>query len=139
MGDAADMAALSSYDKGKRSFHGKSYKNDLLAHLDFQERLWEPVRATKKKTPYRIILEGNHEHRIEKALDLSPELSGTIGFRDYDFDKYYHEVVRYEGSTPGILHLEGALFSHYFVTGISGRPLGGERPGHMLINKNGIS
>lgn len=139
MGDAADMESLSSYDKGKRSFYGKSYSKDIAAHLDFQERLWEPVRRTKKRLPHRVILEGNHENRIERALDLSPELEGTIGFRDYDFDRYYDEVIRYDGGLPGIYRRDGILFAHFFPTGISGRPLGGERPAHMLIAKNGVS
>lgn len=138
-GDAADMSSLSDYDKGKRSFHGRSYKKDIDAHLDFQDRLWYPVRATKKKMPYRIILEGNHEHRIERALDHSPELAGTIGFADYQFDDYYHEVIRYDGQLPGVVEVEGILFAHFFPTGISGRPLSGERPAHMLIGKNGVS
>lgn len=139
MGDAADMESLSSYDKGKRSFHGKSYKKDIDAHLDFQERLWEPVRRTKKKLPYRIALEGNHENRIERALDLSPEMQGVIGFEDFKFDDYYNEVVRYDGGLPGIYKRDGILFAHFFPTGVSGRPIGGERPAHMLLAKNGMS
>ena len=139
MGDQFDMPSLSSYDKGKRSFHGKSYAKDIQAGLEFHDRLWGPVRATKKKMPYRIVLEGNHEQRIERALDLSPELAGTIGFNDYDFDSYYHEVVRYDGGTPGIIEIEDILFAHYFITGVSGRPIGGERPAHMLLAKNGHS
>ena len=139
MGDAIDLESLSSYDKGKRSFHGKTYKKDLDAHLDFQERLWGPVKATKKKLPHRVILEGNHENRIERALDLSPELAGTIGFDDFLFDKYYDEVVRYDGGLPGIYKRDEILFAHFFPTGVSGRPIGGERPAHMLLAKNGIS
>ncbi len=139
MGDAADMESLSSYDKDKRSFHGKSYKKDIEAHLDFQERWWSKVYTQKKKRPLRIVLEGNHEHRIERALDLSPELEGTIGFQDYDFDRHYDKVVRYEGSTPGIIEVEGIQFAHFFITGVSGRPVSGERPAHMLLNKYGTS
>ena len=139
MGDAIDLESLSSYDKGKRSFHGKSYKKDLDAHLDFQERLWAPIKATKKKLPHRVFLEGNHENRIERALDLSPELAGTIGFGDFLFDKYYDEVVRYDGGLPGIYKRDGILFAHFFPTGVSGRPIGGERPAHMLLAKNGMS
>lgn len=139
MGDAADMESLSSYDKGKRSFHGKSYKKDIEAHLDFQERLWGPVKATKKKLPHRVILEGNHENRIERALDLSPELQGTMGFEDYEFHRYYDEVVRYDGGLPGIYKRDNILFAHFFPTGVSGRPIGGERPAHMLLAKNGMS
>lgn len=139
MGDAADMESLSSYDKGKRSFHGKSYKKDIESHLDFQERLWEPLRRQKKKMPYRIVLEGNHENRIERALDLSPEYQGMIGFDDYLFSEYYDEVIRYDGGLPGIYQRDGILFAHFFPTGVSGRPIGGERPAHMLLAKNGMS
>lgn len=139
MGDAADMSSLSSYDKGKRSFTGKSYKKDIDSHLEFQDRWWGPVRRTKKKLPQRIVLEGNHERRVERALDLSPELTGTIGFDAFDFDREYDDVVRYEGDTPGIYQQDGLLFAHFFITGISGRPVGGERPAHMLIAKNGCS
>jgi len=139
LGDTADMSSLSNYDKGKRSFHGRSYKSDIDAHLDFQERLWGPVKARKKKLPRRVILEGNHEHRIERALDLSPELAGTIGFNDYDFDSYYNDIVRYDGATPGIIDIEGILFAHYFITGVSGRSISGERPATMLLAKTGQS
>ncbi len=139
MGDAADMSSLSSYDKGKRSFHGKSYKKDLDSHLEFQERLWEPVRRQKKKLPFRFVLEGNHENRIERALDLSPEMQGVIGFSDFQFDRYYDEVIRYDGGLPGIYKRDGILFAHFFPTGVSGRPIGGERPAHMLLSKNGMS
>lgn len=139
MGDHADMPSLSSYDKGKRSFHGKSYKKDIDVSLDFQERLWEPVRRQKKRLPHRVILEGNHEQRIERVLDLSPELAGTVDFNDLQFDKYYDEVVRYDGGLPGIYRRDGILFAHFFPTGVSGRPVGGERPAHMLLAKNGIS
>lgn len=139
LGDAADMPSLSSYDKGTRGFHGRTYQADIDAHLDFQSRWWDPVKARKKKLPFRVVLEGNHEHRIEKALDLSPELTDRIGFKDYDFDRYYDEVVRYEGSTPGQISVEGIQFAHYFVTGVSGRPIAGERPAHMLLAKFGVS
>ncbi len=135
MGDAADMSSLSSYDKGTRRFTNRSYAADLSAHLEFQDRMWGPVKRTKKKMPYRVVLEGNHEHRVERALDLSPELVGTIGFKDFAFDDYYDEVVRYEGGNPGLIELDGILFAHYFIAGVSGRPTGGEHPAHMLLQK----
>lgn len=139
LGDQFDMPSLSGYDKGKRSFVGRSYKLDIDSGLEFSERLWEPVRATKKKLPYRIYLEGNHEHRIEKALDLNPELDGTIGFADYDLDRYYDEVVRYEGSTPGIVNVDGINYAHYFISGVMGRPISGEHPAYSLVAKLGDS
>jgi hypothetical protein len=135
LGDAADMTSLSAYDKGKRSFAGRSYAKDIESHLDFQDRMWDPVYKTKKKLPYSVVLEGNHEHRIERALDLSPELVGTIGFDDFQFDSYYNEVVRYEGGTPGIVRIDGISYAHYFVTGVMGRALSGEHPAYALITK----
>lgn len=139
LGDQFDMSSLSGYDKGKRSFVGRSYKNDLNSGLEFSERLWEPVRARKKRLPYRIYIEGNHEHRIEKALDLNPELVGTIDFEDYDLDRYYDEVIRYEGSTPGIIEVDGINYSHYFISGVLGRPISGEHPAYSLSTKLGGS
>lgn len=139
LGDCADMESLSSYDKGKRSFQGKNYKEDINAHLEFQERMWSPIIKTKKKRPFAIVHEGNHEARIERALDLSPELEGTIGFKDYQFDQYYDVIVRYDGGTPGVYELEGILAAHYFITGISGRPLGGEHPAFSHMVKVGQS
>lgn len=138
-GDGADMPSLSSYDKGKRLFTGRSYRNDIESHLDFQERMWGPVKARKKKLPHRVFLEGNHEHRIERALDLSPELVGTIGFNDYDLDHYYNEVVRYEGGTPGIYTIHGISFAHFFITGVSGKSISGETPARMLYGKTSTS
>lgn len=138
-GDHFDMPSLSDYDKGKRSFHGKSYKKDIEVGLDFHDRMWHATKIAKKRRPQRIVLEGNHEHRIERALDLSPELEGTIGFKDYAFDDYYDEVIRYDGNLPGIFKQDGILFAHFFPTGISGRPMGGERPASMLMMKNNMS
>lgn len=139
LGDQFDMASLSGYDKGKRSFVGRSYANDINSGLEFSDRLWSPVRATKKRLPYRVFLEGNHEHRIEKALDLSPEMEGTIGFKDFDLDHYYDEIVRYDGSTPGIFSIDGIAYSHYFISGVMGRPISGEHPAYSLLAKLGSS
>jgi hypothetical protein len=135
LGDAACMPSLSSYDKGKRSFQGRSYAKDIEAHLDFQERMWGPVRARKKRLPYRVVLEGNHEHRVERALDMSPELEGTIGFSDFQFNEYYDTVIRYNGNGPGIIDIDGVQYAHYFVSGVMGRPIGGERHAASLLAK----
>lgn len=137
MGDAADMHSISSYDKGSRSFVGRTYKKDIDAHLEFQSRWWDPVKARKRKLPHRVFLEGNHEHRIERVLDMHHELEGSIGFKDLDLDRYYDEIIRYNGSNPGIYNIGGVNFAHYFVAGISGRPTSGDSPARLMINKFG--
>jgi hypothetical protein len=136
IGDGADMTSLASYDKGKRSFHGKSYDKDVKAHLDFQSRMWDPVKARKKRLPDRYYFIGNHEQRIDRALDMAPELEGTIGYKDLELRQYYDEVIDYEGGTPGVKVIEGVAFAHYFITGIMGRPISGEHPAYSLITKN---
>jgi len=135
IGDQWDFPALSGYDKGKRNFAGRSYKKDLDAGLDFSERLWGPLRKKKKKMPDRYFLIGNHEHRIDRALDLSPELEDTISYNDLDLDRHYNEVVHYEGQTPGIISIDGIHYAHFFVSGVMGRPVGGEHPAYSLLTK----
>lgn len=135
LGDQWDLASLSSYDKGKASFHGRAYKKDLEAGLEFSERLWAPLKRAKKKKPFSVFLEGNHEERQNRVLEQSPELDGTISFDDFDLKKHYDEVVRYKGGTPGVINIDGINYAHYFVTGISGRGVGGEHPGYSLITK----
>jgi hypothetical protein len=139
MGDAADLPSLSSFDKGKASFHGRNYEKDINSHLDFQDRMWAPMRKSKKKQPLRIVLEGNHEHRIKRVLESDPHLEGGkfgVSFKDLAFDDYYHEVVEYQGQTPGIYTCDGIDYAHYFISGVMGRPVGGEHHAASLINKN---
>lgn len=136
LGDCADLPSLCSYDKGKRSFQGRSYRKDIDSHLDFQDRMWYEVKKRKKRLPLRVVLEGNHEHRIEKALDQSPELSGTISFSDLELERYYDIVVRYTGGTPGVYEEDGIRYAHYFVSGVMGRPISGEHPAYSLLSKN---
>ena len=142
MGDAADLASLSSYDKGKASFQGRNYQADIEQHLDFQDRMWAPIRKLKCKLPRRVVLEGNHEHRIKKAIEYDPQLSGDkygISFKDLDFDSHYQNVVEYQGQTPGIITIDGISYAHYFVSGIMARPIGGINHASSLINKNFVS
>lgn len=135
IGDSADMPSLSAYDKGKKHFEGRRYIDDINAHLDFQERLWAPVKARKKKMPHRVFCIGNHEDRISRAISVSPELDGAISMRDLDLDYYYNEVVPYDGNGPGTIQIDGIHYAHFFPSGVMGRPIGGEHPAYSLIAK----
>jgi len=142
MGDAADMPSLSSYDKGKASFKSASYQKDIESHLDFQEKMWGPIRKAKKKMPHSVVLWGNHEQRQDRVLEYEPHLRGDkygISPRDFDFESYYDEVVPYDGGVPGIYNLYGVLFAHYFISGVMGRPIGGVNHAASLLSKNHCS
>lgn len=136
IGDSADMASLSTYDRGLSYFVGRNYKDDVNAHLEFEDRVWGPVRRQKKKLPYRVFCIGNHEDRISRALSKSPELTGAISMKDLQLETFYDTVVPYEGhGTPGVIDVDGVDYAHYVVAGISGRPLASVHQGFQLLQK----
>ena len=138
-GDFADMPSLSSYDKGKRSFEGRRYKKDIEAAqhamellmrpiLDEIERVNRPGRKKKRWTPRLVLLYGNHENRIDRAVEMDPMLEGTISKSDLQFEKWgwvCHEFLE-------VVDIEGIAFSHYFTTGVMGRPA---TSAQTIINK----
>lgn len=139
MGDMADMPSLCSYDRGKKTFQGRTYRADIDAHLDFQDRLWSPSKRAKKKLPKRIALIGNHEERIARAIESQPELEGSISYDDLELSNWYDSIVGYNGATPGTIQLDGITFAHYIISGISGRPISGEHHAHSILTKTHTS
>lgn len=134
-GDMWDMDSLSSYDKGKASFYGRKYKADIDAGKEFDERLWAPIKTAKKRLPFRVFLEGNHEHRIKRMLEYQHELEGTVGFKDLELNKNYDAIVQYDGSTPGMIQIDGINYAHYFTSGVKGLPISGLNPARGLLYK----
>lgn len=136
IGDGPDMPSLSQYEKGTAHFYGRNYREDINAFLDFEDRVWTPVKRQKKKMPRRVYTVGNHDYRIERALARSPELSGAISMKDLNLDHFYDDVVHYSGyGTPGEIVLDGITFAHYVIGGVSGRPLGSLHQGYQLLQK----
>ena len=117
LGDSADMPSLCSYDKGTKSFEGRRYKDDINAYLDFQDKLWSTVRSSKKRLPRnRVRLIGNHEQRIERAVNNDSKLEGLIKYEDLPYSSW--EV--YPFLQP--VFIDNIAYCHYFPTGIMGRP-----------------
>jgi len=139
IGDTADMPSLSSFDKGTKGFIGRNYRDDVNSAVDFEEKLWSTVKKAKKRLPYRVKLHGNHEHRISKAINASPELEGAISMDDLREASYYDTVVPYNGNTPGVIELDGVHYAHFFVSGVMGRAIGGEHPAYSLLTKEFVS
>lgn len=127
IGDFADMPSLSSYDIGKKAFEGRQYTKDIRAAKEGMERLLLPLweynerRARNRKKQYnpRMILTlGNHENRIDRAINNDRKLEGLISIDDLGYEEYGWEVYPF----LDIVMVEGIAFSHYFVTGTAGRP-----------------
>lgn len=130
MGDWWDFPSLSSYDKGKACFEGRRFKADVEAGLEAHGVLDLRLRPLKRRySPRKVQLLGNHEERISRLVQATPELEGTISY----------ECLRYKGwEQHGYLEaidVEGFLFSHYFTSGVMGRPIGGESHARTLLLK----
>src|SRR5688572_3057163 len=84
IGDFADMPSLSSYDKGKKSFEGRRYKRDIEAAQFAMQAFLKPLQEYNAKHPSRpylprlVLTLGNHEERIERAVNDDPKLDGML-------------------------------------------------------------
>lgn len=125
LGDFVDMESLSSYDVGKKSFEGKRYVKDIAAAKDAMEALLSPLkefnsRAKKNKEkqykPRLVLCLGNHEQRIHRAIENDPKLEGLIKYEDLPYQDWeVHDFLK-----P--VFIDGIAYSHYFPTGVMGRP-----------------
>ena len=128
IGDFWDMPSLSSYDKGKKSFEGRRYTKDIDAGNAAMALLMAPIieeqqrlKRNKEKLwkPRLVFTLGNHENRIARAVDNDAVLEGVIGFDDLNLKKYNWEVHPF----LEVVNIGGVLFSHYFTSGVMGRPV----------------
>jgi hypothetical protein len=130
LGDFADMPSLSGYDKGKKSFEGRRYKKDVDAARDAMSMMMGPtevyneglrLRRKQQYKPKKVMLLGNHEDRINRAINDHAELDGTIGMNDLGYADAGWEVIPYQDS----VNVAGFQMSHHFASGVGGRPISG--------------
>ena len=74
---------------------------------------------------------GNHEDRITRATNSQAELDGTISIQDLQYEGFGWDVIPFKKCVT----IEGITFSHYFTTGVSGRPISSVHIGHTLVTK----
>ena len=141
IGDFADMPSLSSYDFGKKSFEGRRYRDDIHAAINGMGHLMEPLATyndnakRNKKGLYRprlILTLGNHEDRINRATENDPKLDGTLSVDDLKYREYGWEVKPF----LEVAMVDGIAYSHYFTTGVMGRPVTSAR---ALVTKKHMS
>jgi hypothetical protein len=75
------------------------------------------------------MLGGNHEHRINRAIQNDPKLDGLISLGDLEYEKSGWEFIPF--LQPIVI--EGIAFCHYFVSGVMGNPCNTAR---MLLLKH---
>ena len=141
IGDHWDFPSLSSYDKGTKSFEGRRYLKDVnsgkAAMEVFMKPIWEEqarLRSNKKTIwkPRMVFLLGNHENRITRAIESSPELEGLMSFDDLGLEAMGWEVIPF----LQVEVIDGVAYSHYFTSGVMGRPVSSAR---ALVTKKMMS
>lgn len=133
LGDHWDMPSLSSYDRGKRASEGRRYSEDVQKGNDdlalLTAPLWahqasirarRPLRRHEQYTPRLVLLRGNHEYRIERALEDAAVWDGKIGFDDLESPGWEVHDFR------EVVCIDGVYYSHYFYNPMTGRPYGGQ-------------
>ena len=127
IGDFADMPSLSSYDIGKKSFEGRRYLADIEAAKEGMETLLAPIWRYNKNAaknhkrlyqPRYVLTLGNHENRIVRAVNDDAKLEGVLSLDALNYKGYGWEVFPF----LDVVVLDGIAYSHYFVTGVAGRP-----------------
>lgn len=125
LGDFVDMESLSSYDVGTKNFEGKRYVKDIEAARVAMDTLLSPlyeynIRAKRNKErlyrPRLVLTLGNHEQRIQRAVNHDPKLDGLIKYEDLPYENWeVHDFL-----AP--VFIDGVAYCHYFPSGVLGRP-----------------
>lgn len=140
IGDFFDGPSLSLYDVGKKSFHGRTYKQDVDSVIDAQEKLFRPIndfnvkqRLNKKKkyTPEMTLLVGNHENRINRAINMDSKLDGTISLDDLQYEEFGWTVEPF----LKLVDIEGIFMVHYATAGLLDKPVAGVNIARTALNK----
>jgi hypothetical protein len=126
IGDFADMESLSTYDRGLKSFEGRSYQKDIWAAREAMDALLTPIyeynkvkkrNREKQYKPRMVLTLGNHENRINRAINEDRKLDGLISTDDLPYQDW--EVIPF----LKVIMIEGIAFSHFFTSGLMGRPI----------------
>lgn len=126
LGDHWDMPSLSSYDRGKKAMEGRRYAEDVEKGNADLDLLVAPTRRYNNRrlarniyTPEWVLLRGNHEYRIQRAIEDNAQLDGALSFDDLESPGWnVHDFLE-----P--VFIDGIGYSHYWANPMSGRPIGG--------------
>lgn len=121
MGDFGDFPSLSRFGRGERQFEGRRYVKDIAAFHEGMELLMTPIELAVGAAwkPGREFLDGNHESHIDRKTEEDPTLEGLISHDDLCLEEYGWRV--HDFMHP--VSIGGVAFSHYFPSGIMGRPI----------------
>jgi hypothetical protein len=94
----------------------KEAMQKMLAPLRTMQKVQKDSKHKVYK-PRMVMLMGNHENRISRAVNNNPTLEGLISTKDLNYEKDWevHEFLH-----P--VFINGVGFNHYWPVGAMGRP-----------------
>lgn len=143
LGDGADMRSLNTFDtRYPQAIVAQSYEKDVETYNEAMDRLWGRYKISKRKRPFRIGFEGNHENRIKKAIAHDPRLEGSkygVSFGHLQTDHWFDEYHEYLHSAPAVATYDGVSYAHYFSSGNFGSAMSGIHHAYGLLQKRNSS
>lgn len=117
IGDIGTFDSLSAWDKDKRKkMEGRRFANDVQSIHDFF------TIANLPKQSEIILIEGNHEYRIERYVDQHPEVENTLTYLPIPaLSEHQVTVVPYKS----FYKYKGVGFTHVPIME-NGRPVSGK-------------
>lgn len=123
LGDHWDFPSLSRWsEKGSAEMEGRRYEDDLRAGNDALKKLTE---AMGKWNGRKVLLRGNHEHRLDRAISSDVKWAGAIGEHQFCDVSLGWEVVPYFMGSPQAIVIDGISYAHYFANPNTGKAIGG--------------
>jgi len=143
LGDGAEMASLNSFDsRYPQAIVSQNYEADIESYNKYQDILWGRYKKAKKKRPYRIGFQGNHESRIDRAIKHDPRLEGNkhgISFSHLNTDHWFDDYHEYENGGPAIAVYDDIAYAHFFSSGNFGSAMSGVHHAYTMLQAKGMS
>lgn len=115
------MKSLNTYDsRYPQAIVAQNYERDVDQANEAQDRIRRKFRMMKRKRPFFVGFEGNHENRIKRALSFDPRIEGGrygVSFSHLQTDYWYDEYHEYENSDPALAEYDGVIYGHYVAAG----------------------
>jgi len=128
LGDHWDMPSLSMHDPcGSLPMEGARVEDDIASGNEAMAILTREIGDG----PRKVLLRGNHENRIERAIYREPKWAQTLS--DAQLRSPGWEVVPFQK----IVDIDGIWYSHFFYNPLTGRPWSGTADNRL--NKVGHS
>lgn len=124
LGDHWDMPSVSTWSAmGTKDKENARIQKDIEAGNNALELLEYAMGSFKPKR--KIILRGNHEHRLDRYVSSDPRLEGVVGTKLFNDRELGWEVIDYRHGSPNGVEVDGVMYAHYFANPNTGKPIGG--------------